>query len=52
MDAFKDAIHASLSEYNEQIEALKTEMADAMRIADALRCGFIAHVLLMRPCLL
>ena len=37
VDAFKDAIHASLSDYNEQIEALKTEMSDATRIADALR---------------
>lgn len=37
MDAFKDAIHASLSDYNEQIEALKTEMSNATRIADALR---------------
>ena len=38
VDSFKDAICKSLSEYNEQIETLKTEMADATQIADALRC--------------
>ena len=39
VDSFKDAICKSLSEYNEQIETLKTEMADATQIADALRCA-------------
>lgn len=38
VDSFKEAICKSLSEYNEQIESLKVEMADATQIADALRC--------------
>lgn len=46
VDSFKEAICKSLSEYNEQIENLKTEMADATQIADALRC-----VRLKRPSL-
>ncbi len=38
IDAFKAAICASLEDYNSQIERLKFEMADATRMADALRC--------------
>jgi hypothetical protein len=38
IDNFKDAICASLEDYNNQIEALKGEMEDATAIADALRC--------------
>jgi hypothetical protein len=37
IDAFKAAICASLEDYNAQIERLKFEMADATRMADALR---------------
>lgn len=37
IDNFKEAICESLEEYNAQIERLKLEMADATRIADALR---------------
>ncbi|BDA49156.1 Vacuolar protein sorting-associated protein 18 homolog [Coccomyxa sp. Obi] len=37
IDAFKAAICASLEDYNSQIERLKYEMADATRMADALR---------------
>ena len=37
IDAFKAAICASLEDYNSQIERLKGDMADATRIADALR---------------
>eukprot|EP00884_Botryococcus_braunii_P001644 jgi/Botrbrau1/11480/Bobra.0360s0007.1 len=37
IDNFKEAICESLEEYNAQIERLKMEMADATRIADALR---------------
>ena len=37
IDAFKAAICASLEDYNSQIERLKFEMADATRMADALR---------------
>ena len=39
IDAFKAAICASLEDYNSQIERLKGDMADATRIADALRCA-------------
>lgn len=39
IDAFKAAICASLEDYNSQIERLKGDMADATRIASALRCG-------------
>lgn len=38
IDAFKDAICQSLEDYNQHIDQLKSEMADATRIADALRC--------------
>ena len=37
IDAFKEAICQSLEDYNAQIAHLKSEMADATRIADALR---------------
>jgi hypothetical protein len=37
IDNFKEAICQSLEDYNAQIERLKGEMADATRIADALR---------------
>ena len=37
IDAFKEAICQSLEDYNHHIDALKAEMADATRIADALR---------------
>ena len=38
IDAFRDAIHESLEQYSAHIDQLKQEMADATRIADALRC--------------
>ena len=47
VDNFKEAICKSLSDYNEQIETLKTEMADATQIADALRC---AALIILCPC--
>ena len=37
IDAFKEAICQSLEDYNHHIDDLKAEMADATRIADALR---------------
>ncbi|KAK9832068.1 hypothetical protein WJX81_003754 [Elliptochloris bilobata] len=42
IDAFKAAICASLEDYNSQIERLKGDMADATRIADALRRDMVA----------
>ena len=46
IDNFKDAICQSLEDYNKQIDQLKTEMEDATRIADALRCLLFALALL------
>ena len=37
IDDFRDAVCASLEEYNTQIAALRTEMADVTRSADAIR---------------
>lgn len=45
IDAFKDAICQSLEEYNTQIEGLKSEMDDATRIADSLRCCTTLEIL-------
>ncbi len=36
---FQGALCDGLADYNAQIQALKAEMEDATRIADALRCG-------------
>ena len=48
IDNFKDAICQSLEDYNKQIDQLKTEMEDATRIADALRC--VVPLYLQRSC--
>ncbi|KAK9789373.1 hypothetical protein WJX73_010275 [Symbiochloris irregularis] len=56
IDAFKEAICQSLEDYNTHIDHLKAEMADATRIADALRkdVGLLEHrtatVDLANPC--
>ena len=39
IDAFKGALCDGLADYNAQIQGLKTQMEDATRIADALRCA-------------
>lgn len=43
IDAFKGALCEGLADYNAQIQALKAEMEDATRIADALRCDLDFH---------
>ena len=43
IDAFKGALCDGLADYNAQITALKAEMEDATRIADALRCLTLKH---------